>query len=122
MGVFTRMMHGLASEAADEKTIMIDATYLKAHRTASSLRVEKGRGRLIGRPEGGMNTKLHAFADEVVTVPVPPLIDVEIFEAVQNRLKVNNPKVTPPRVVSGPNLLTGICYCGNCAGPLILPH
>ena len=23
-GVFTRMMHGLASEAADEKTIMID--------------------------------------------------------------------------------------------------
>ena len=42
MGVFTRMMHGLASEAADDKTIMIDATYLKAHRTASSLRVKKG--------------------------------------------------------------------------------
>ena len=42
MGVFTRMMHGLASEAAHEKTIMIDATYLKAHRTASSLRVKKG--------------------------------------------------------------------------------
>lgn len=40
--VFTRMMHGLASEAADEKTIMIDATCLKAHRTASSLRVKKG--------------------------------------------------------------------------------
>ena len=41
MGVFTRIMTGLAVEAADEKTIMIDATYLKAHRTASSLRVEK---------------------------------------------------------------------------------
>lgn len=42
MGVFTRIMTGLAAETADEKTIMIDATYLKAHRTASSLRVKKG--------------------------------------------------------------------------------
>ena len=36
-------MEGLAvPDAADRKTIMIDATYLKAHRTASSLRVKKG--------------------------------------------------------------------------------
>ncbi|WP_145206863.1 IS5 family transposase [Sphingobium sp. B2] len=64
MGVFTRIMAGLAAEAADEKTIMIDATYLKAHRTASSLRGKKGgRGRLIGRTKGGMNTKLHVVAD-----------------------------------------------------------
>ncbi len=58
--------------------------------------------------------------EEVVTVAVPPLIDLEIFEAVQKRLQVNNPKVTPPRVVSGPNLLTGICYCGNCGGAMTL--
>jgi DNA invertase Pin-like site-specific DNA recombinase len=45
---------------------------------------------------------------EVVTVEVPPLIDLETFEAVQKRMKANNPKVTPPRVVSGPTLLTGI--------------
>ncbi|WP_321363866.1 recombinase family protein [uncultured Celeribacter sp.] len=57
---------------------------------------------------------------EVVTVPVPPLIDRETFDAVQARLKANNPKVTPPRVVSGPNLLTGICYCGNCGGAMTL--
>ena len=44
--------------------------------------------------------------EEVISVPVPPPIDLEIFKAVRNRLKVNNPKVTPPRVVSGPNLLT----------------
>jgi transposase len=31
MGVFARMMDGLASEAATPKTVMIDATYLKAH-------------------------------------------------------------------------------------------
>lgn len=63
MGVFARMMEGLASEAADRKTVMIDATYLKAHRTASSLRLKRGRGRLIGRTKGGMNTKLHAVTD-----------------------------------------------------------
>jgi transposase len=41
-GVFARIMAGLAAEGAEHKTIMIDATYLKAHRTASSLRVKKG--------------------------------------------------------------------------------
>jgi transposase len=42
MGVFARMMEGLASEVDEQKTVMIDATYLKAHRTASSLRAKKG--------------------------------------------------------------------------------
>ena len=41
-GVFARIMAGLAAEGAEHKTIMIDATYLKAHRTASSLRIKKG--------------------------------------------------------------------------------
>ena len=41
-GVFARIMEGLASEAAVPKTVMIDATYLKAHRTATSLRSKKG--------------------------------------------------------------------------------
>ncbi|WP_279483200.1 IS5 family transposase [Aureimonas sp. SK2] len=63
-GVFVRMMEGLAAVGADPRTVMIDATYLKAHRTASSRAVKKGGlGRLIGRTKGGMNTKLHAVAD-----------------------------------------------------------
>ena len=41
-GVFTRMMEGLAAKGAEPKTVIIDVTYLKAHRTASSLRVKKG--------------------------------------------------------------------------------
>jgi transposase len=41
-GVFARMMDGLAAEAATPKTVMIDATYLKAHRTATSMGVKKG--------------------------------------------------------------------------------
>lgn len=42
MGVFARMKEGLAAVGADPSTVMIDATYLKAHRTASSLRVKRG--------------------------------------------------------------------------------
>ncbi|MEJ5141588.1 IS5 family transposase [Gluconobacter albidus] len=65
MGIFARMMDGLAAGKAELQTIMIDATYLKAHRTASSLRFKKGDpGRLIGRTKGGMNTKLHAITDQ----------------------------------------------------------
>ncbi len=36
-GIFAAMMTGLAAEHGETKTVMIDATYLKAHRTASSL-------------------------------------------------------------------------------------
>jgi hypothetical protein len=42
MGVFVRIMMGLTDQAPDNETISIDATYLKAHRTASSLRLKKG--------------------------------------------------------------------------------
>jgi transposase len=41
-GIFTRMMEGMAAADAEPKTVMTNATYLKAHRTASSLRVENG--------------------------------------------------------------------------------
>lgn len=42
MGIFAQILMGLAEQAPDNKTISIDATYLKAHRTASSLRLKKG--------------------------------------------------------------------------------
>ncbi len=41
-GVFIRMMQRLSGAQAERRTVMIDATYLKAHRTASSLGVKKG--------------------------------------------------------------------------------
>jgi len=37
-GDFARAMDGLATDAAVPKTVMIDATHLKAHRTATGLR------------------------------------------------------------------------------------
>jgi len=41
-GIFALMMMGLAADHGEEKTVMIDATYLKAHRTATSMGVKKG--------------------------------------------------------------------------------
>jgi hypothetical protein len=41
-GIFARMMVGLAADHGERKTVMIDATYLKAHRTATSMGVKKG--------------------------------------------------------------------------------
>jgi len=55
------MVIGLAADHGEEKTAMIDATYLKAHRNVSSSGVKKGGcGRLSRCFKGGMNTKLHA--------------------------------------------------------------
>lgn len=54
----------LATERAGRKPIMINATCPHAHRTASTLRFKRARGRKISRTKDGMNTKLHA-----VTVP-----------------------------------------------------
>ncbi len=40
-GIFAEMMIVLAAGHGEKTTVMIDATYLKAHRTASSLGVKK---------------------------------------------------------------------------------
>jgi transposase len=60
-GVSAQMMVGLAADHGEQATVMIDATYLRALRTATSLGVKQGGlRRLIGRTNGGMNKELHA--------------------------------------------------------------
>ena len=41
-GIFARMLLELADQGGGTDTLMIDATHLKAHRTASSLGLKKG--------------------------------------------------------------------------------
>ena len=41
-GVFATIMTELAAQAQQTEMVMIDSTHLKAHRTASSLRLKKG--------------------------------------------------------------------------------
>ncbi len=59
-------------------------------------------------------------ASEVVTIPVPPIIDRQTFDAVQALLKARNPKVMPARVVSGPTMLTGLIHCARCGGAMTI--
>ena len=42
LGIFARILTEMAAEGRETDVIMIDATHLKAHRTASSLRAKKG--------------------------------------------------------------------------------
>jgi site-specific DNA recombinase len=57
---------------------------------------------------------------EVVEMAVPPIIAVDTFEAVQVLLKTRSPALTAPRIVSGPTLLTGICFCAGCGKAMTL--
>jgi DNA invertase Pin-like site-specific DNA recombinase len=50
----------------------------------------------------------------VIHIPVPVLIEQGDFERAQAKLARSNPKTTPPRVVNGPSLLTGIAVCASC--------
>ncbi|ABE61458.1 Recombinase [Nitrobacter hamburgensis X14] len=59
-------------------------------------------------------------ATEHIIVPVDAIIDPAIFDAVQAQLKARNPKVAPPRVVTGPILLTGLATCATCGGGMTI--
>ncbi len=58
--------------------------------------------------------------DEIIEIAVPPIVTEEEFDAVQKLLRSRSPQWRAPRLVSGPTLLTGICFCGTCGGPMTL--
>ena len=58
--------------------------------------------------------------EEIIEVPVPAIIDQHIFARVQRQLHARNPKVAPPRVTTGPILLTGLAVCASCQGGMML--
>jgi site-specific DNA recombinase len=57
---------------------------------------------------------------EWVEVSVPPIIDRALFDRAQATLADRNPKKSPPRVVTGPTLLTGLAACANCGSGMTL--
>jgi site-specific DNA recombinase len=58
--------------------------------------------------------------EEVVTIPVPCLIESQVFEQVQRQLHARSPRVVAPRVTTGPILLTGLAVCATCRGGMTL--
>ena len=59
-------------------------------------------------------------AEEIVSIPVPAVIDPHLFEQVQRQLHARSPRVTAPRVTTGPILLTGLAVCATCQGGMTL--
>jgi site-specific DNA recombinase len=57
---------------------------------------------------------------EIVEMAVPAIVDKDEFEVVQMLLKSRSPAMVAPRIVSGPTLLTGICFCAGCGGAMTL--
>ena len=61
--MFNRIFAELAAKGPKPERLMIDATHLKAHRTAASL-LKKGLfPDVSGAPKAGLNSKLHAVCD-----------------------------------------------------------
>ena len=50
----------------------------------------------------------------IVEFQVPTILEMDVFERAQAKLGQNNPRTTPPRIVNGPSLLTGIAVCATC--------
>ncbi|WP_334387774.1 recombinase family protein [Bradyrhizobium sp. AZCC 2262] len=65
-------------------------------------------------------TRERKAESEIVEMTVPAIVDKEEFEVVQMLLKSRSPAMVAPRVVSGPTLLTGICFCAGCGGAMTL--
>ena len=57
---------------------------------------------------------------EHIVVRVPPIVDTADFDRTQETLRVKRPQNTPPRVVNGPILLTGLAVCAQCGGAMTL--
>ena len=57
---------------------------------------------------------------EHVVMTVPSIITEAEYYAVQAALKARSPQWMAPRAVSGPTLLTGICFCVSCGGSMTL--
>jgi site-specific DNA recombinase len=59
-------------------------------------------------------------ASEHIYCDAPAIISQELFDRVQALLSSRNPRITPPRVVAGPTLLTGLAVCASCGGSMTL--
>jgi len=65
-------------------------------------------------------TQKKKSVDEIVEIPVPAIIDANLFEQVQRQLHARSPNRQAPRVTTGPILLTGLAVCATCGGGMML--
>ena len=65
-------------------------------------------------------TKTQKPRDEWIEMPVPAIVDEELFHVAQAQLDARNPRMNPPRFTNSPVLLSGIAHCGQCGAPMRL--
>ncbi len=65
-------------------------------------------------------TKKLKARKEWIEMPVPAIVDEELFHVAQAQLTSRNPKMNPPRFSNSPVLLSGIAHCGKCGAPMRL--
>ncbi|SHF02025.1 Resolvase, N terminal domain [Acidocella aminolytica 101 = DSM 11237] len=58
--------------------------------------------------------------EEMIAVKIPAIITASRFAAVQDKLRLNAPRVTAPRIVNSPCLLTSMAVCATCGGGMTL--
>ncbi|CAK9252639.1 unnamed protein product [Sphagnum jensenii] len=68
-----------------------------------------------------LDSKTRQIKDEAewVKIPVPAIIDQELFDKATKLRKSHTPKMCNPRAVASPNLLTGILKC-DCGATMVL--
>ena len=55
-----------------------------------------------------------------IEVPVPVIVEPDVWDRVQQHLQSRRPSVTPARITNGAMLLTGIAVCPHCSGGMML--
>lgn len=65
-------------------------------------------------------TKKLKDRSEWIEINTPVVIELDTFNRVQRTLEKRRPANTPPRIVNGPTLLTGIAKCCRCGGGMTL--
>src|ERR1700751_1767520 len=70
--------------------------------------------------QASSKTRKRKADNEIVEIPVPTIIEPDIFEQVQRQLQARSPKRQAPRVTTGPILLTGLAVCATCRGGMTL--
>ena len=65
-------------------------------------------------------TKKPRDPSEWIEIQTPIIIEPYTFDRIQRKLEARRPTNTPPRIVNGPTLLTGIVKCGTCGGGMTL--
>jgi site-specific DNA recombinase len=70
--------------------------------------------------QASSKTRKRKADDEVIEIPVPAMVELDTFEQVRRQLHARSPKRQPPRVTTGPILLTGLAVCATCRGGMTL--